>query len=178
MIRVVNRLLVLILGFALLVGGLLVIIEGAWNWTNSGFVVLPGSQWLKSFETTPWSDKSTILWSLAGAVVGLILVLLEIRPHRKRVVSFSTDTSGKWQLLRRSTEAHLQRRLEAQVPTSPIRARLKPGARRWSLRLTARAASSSRPTLEAAGRKELAALHAPGSSRVQVTTTGKDKQQS
>ena len=42
--RVVNRLLVFVVGAALLAGGVLVIIEGIWTWTNSGFVWIPGDQ--------------------------------------------------------------------------------------------------------------------------------------
>ena len=171
MIRLMNRLLALILGAALIVGGVLVIVEGIWNWTNSGFVVIPGRTWLSSFKTTSWSEPLSIVLSLAGAVLGLILLFLQLRPHPHRTIPYRTETAGSWQILRRSAESHLQRRLSAQVPVSPIKARLKPQARRWQLNVTAGAASSSAPALESAGQSELALLHAPGASRVRVRTT-------
>jgi hypothetical protein len=176
MIRLGNRLLVLVLGVVLLAGGLLIIIEGVWNWTNSGFVWIPGSEWLHSFETTAWSDRHVVLWSLVAVVVGVLLLVLELRPQRPRVLKLDVESPGEWLVLRRSTEGHLQRRLEAKVPTKPIKTRLKPRPRGWTLKLKANAAASTRPELEAAGRAELAAMHAPSTSRVQVRTLGPKSQ--
>src|ERR1700677_2873857 len=119
MIRVGNRLLAFVLGALLIGAGLLVIIEGVWTWTNSGFVWIPGEQWLRSFETTPWSDTLVIAASAAVAVLGLGLLLLEVRSPRARVLPYHTDTPIEWLLLRRSTERHLSRRL-ARVPTSGV----------------------------------------------------------
>ncbi len=168
--RVFNRLFALVLGVAVAAGGVLMIIEAIWTGTNSGFVWIPGNEWLTSFKTTSWSSTANIAISIAVAVVGLILLLAEIRPQRKRVAKYSTD-SGNWLLLRRSTENHLQRRLAAEVATSPIKVRLKPRALRWRLKVKARAAGTTRPVLEAAARKELARLHAPDSSRIDVKAT-------
>ena len=110
--------------------------------------------------------------SVGVAVVGLILLVFEVRPHRQRIARFDTD-HDTWLLVRRSTESYLARRLTTAVPTSPIKARLKPKGR-WRLKVTARAASSTRATLEAAAKSELARLHAP-EARVQVKTTGRAK---
>ncbi len=167
---VVNRLLALVIGAVLVAGGLLVIIEAIWTWTGSGFVWIPGHEWLTSFKTTPWSDSLVIAISIGVAIVGLVLLFVEVRPHPKRAAGFATDRDT-WLLLRRSTEASLSRRLKASVPVSRIRARLSPRGR-WRLKVSARAASSSRPTLEAAARAEMERLHAP-KARVQVRTTGK-----
>jgi len=171
MIRLFNRIVALVLGLALAAAGVVVIIEAVSTWTSSGFLVVPGTSWLKSFETTPWSAPIVIAISSGVAVVGILLLVFEVRPERKRVVPYQTDTAGEWQLMRRSTETHLQRRLTAQVPTSPIKARLKPG-RKWSLAVKARSAASTRSVLETAGKSELHALHAPENSQVQVKTTG------
>jgi hypothetical protein len=169
--RVFNRLFALVLGVALAAVAVLVVIEAIWAWTNSQFVWIPGHQWLASFKSTPWSATIVIAVSVAVAAAGLILVLVEVRPQRKRHAEFVTAT-GDWFLLRRSTEAHLQRRLAAQVPTSPAKVRLEPRSLRWRLKVTARGASSTKPALQAAARDELRRLHAPGSSKVEVTTTG------
>jgi hypothetical protein len=171
MIRVFNRLVLLIVGLGLTAGGLLVIIEAVWAWSGSGFVWIPGHHWLSSFETTAWSKPVVIGVSVTVAVVGAGLLVAQVVPQRGRVAPFRTDRAGEWQLLRRSTEAHLQRRLAVDVPTTPVRARLKILRRSWTLSVRARAATSSRPALEAAARAELAGLHAPGDSRVRVVTT-------
>lgn len=172
MIRLFNRLVALIFGLALAAGGVLVIVEGIWTWTNSGFVWIPGDEWLLSFKTTPWSATEVIVISAMVAAFGLLLFLFEVRPQRKRVMAYRTDTGGEWLLLRRSTEGRLRRRLSQQVAPRSIKARLKPRARRWSLKINARAAPSSRPVIETAARDELALLHAPQGSDVRVKTVG------
>jgi hypothetical protein len=172
--RVFNRLLVLALGVTIVAAGLLVILEAIWTWTNSGFVWIPGREWLNSFKTTSWSAPIVITVSIAVAAAGFLLVLAEIRPQRKRHAPFSTD-QGSWLLLRRSTEAHLQRRLATQVPVSPIKVRLTPRALRWRVKVTARAASTTKPALRDAAQTELGRLHAPSTSRIDVITTGATK---
>jgi hypothetical protein len=172
--RVFNRLLVLALGVALAAAGVLVILEAIWTWTNSGFVWIPGREWLNSFKTTSWSAPIVIAVSIAVAAAGFLLVLAEIRPRRKRHAPFSTGR-GDWRLLRRSTEAHLQRRLATQVPVSPIKVRLTPRPLRWRVKVTARGGSTTKPALRDAAQVELARLHAPSTSRIDVITTGANK---
>lgn len=167
---IVNRLLALVVGAAVAAGGLLVIIEAIWAWTGSGFVWIPGQEWLTSFKTTTWSDNLPIAISIGVAVIGFILVLAELRPRRPRVAPFESDRDT-WLLLRRSTEGYLNRRLERAVPTSPIRTRINPRGP-WRVRVTARAAASTRPALDAAVKAELERLHAPR-ARVRIRTTGK-----
>ena len=172
MITVFHRVLLAVIGLILAAGGALVIIEAIWAWTGNGFVWIPGDAWLSSFEHTAWSDPATIAISVGVGVLGLLLFAFEVFPRRPRVVPFATDGQGEWVLLRRSAEAHLQRRVAAEVPASPIRARLKTGQLRWTLRIRARAAPSTKPALERRGQAELAALRAPAASRVRVDTTG------
>jgi hypothetical protein len=173
MFGLTNRLVALVVGAVLIAGGALVVVEAVWAWTGSGFVWIPGQAWLTSFKTTPWSYNVAIAISIGVAIVGFLLLVIEVRPRRNRVAHYQTD-HGTWLLLRRSTEAHLSRRLETAVPTSPIKTRLSPRSLRWRLTVTARAARSTRPALEAAARAELDRLHAP-SVRVQVRTTGAKK---
>ena len=166
---VVNRLLAFVVGAVLVAGGLLVMIEAIWAWTGSGFVWIPGREWLVAFKTTSWSDNLAIAISIGAAVVGFLLFVAEVRPHRRRLARFDTDHDSWW-LQRRSTESYLARRLEKVVPTSPIKTRLNPrGA--WRVTVTAKAAASTRPTLDGAARTELEHLHAP-KARVRVRTTG------
>lgn len=172
--RVFNRLLALALGVAIVAAGVLVILEAVWTWTNSGFVWIPGREWLDSFKTTSWSASIVIAVSVAVAAAGLVLLLAEVRPQRKRHAPFSTD-QGNWLLLRRSTEAYLQRRLATQVPVSPIKVRLKARALYWRLKVRARAASTTKPALRDAAQTELVRLHAPSGSKIDVTTTGVKK---
>jgi hypothetical protein len=165
-----NRLVALILGAALAAGGFLVVIEAVWTWTGSGFVWIPGQEWLSSFKATGWSDNVAIGISVGVAVAGFLLLVAELRPQRPRVARFETD-HDTWLLQRRSTESSLARRLGTTVPTTPIKTRLNAGDH-WRLKVSAPAAASTRPALEAAARTELERLHAP-ETRIRVKTTGK-----
>ena len=169
--RVFNRLFLLVLGLALVAAGVLVVIEAVYAWTGSGSVGAFVPQWLATFKTTPWSAPIVIAISAAVGAAGLVLVLVEVRPQRKRHAVFATD-GGEWLLLRRSTEGHLQRRLAAQVPVGAVKVRLTPRSVRWRLKVRARAASATRPALQGAAQGELGRLHAPDASTVEVTTTG------
>jgi hypothetical protein len=169
--RVFNRLFLLVVGVALALAGVLVVIEAVSAWAGSGFVGAPVGQWLSTFKATPWSAPIVIAISAAVAVAGFILLLAEVRPQRKRHAEFATS-SGHWLLLRRSTEGHLQRRLRAAVPVDVVKVRLSPRSLRWRLKVRARAAPSAKPDLQSAAREELGRLHAPGSSTVQVATSG------
>jgi hypothetical protein len=172
-VRAINAVLGLLVGIALAAGGALVIIEAAWTWTGSGFVWIPGGEWLQSFKTTAWSDNEVVAISVAVAAVGLILLLVEIRPHKKRTARFATD-KGDWALMRRSTEAHLERRLQSTVPTSPIKTRITPKVRRWRVEVKAKAAASTEPILQDATQSELTRLRAPGAQvKVKASGTGK-----
>ncbi len=174
MTRLINRLLVFLVGVALAGGGLLVIIEVIATGTSSGFVWVPGDQWLSSFKMTAWSATIVIAVSVAVAAVGLVLLVFEARPHPKRTAPFPTDGTGEWFLLRRSTEAHLTRRLAAEVPV-PVKAKLKPRKTRWSLKVRAKGSGSIREALETAGQSELSRLKAPDRSKVKVTISGDDR---
>jgi hypothetical protein len=169
--RVFNRLFLLVLGVALVAAGVLVVVEAVYAWTGSGPVGAFVPQWLATFKTTPWSAPIVIAISAAVAAAGLVLLLVEVRPQRKRLAVFATD-SGDWLLLRRSTEGHLQRRLAAAVPVDVAKVRLTPRSVRWRLKVRARAASSAKPVLHSAAQDELGRLRAPGSSTVEVATSG------
>ena len=172
MMTVFNRILLTVIGLVLIAGGALVIIEAIWAWTGNGFVWIPGATWLSSFKSTAWSDPAAIAISIGVGSLGLLLLIFEVVPRRPRVAPFPTDNVGEWLLLRRSTEGHVARRVAARVPTSPIKARLNPRPRRWTLRIKARAAASSRPALEHAANAELTALRAPEASTIRVNTAG------
>ena len=174
MSRLVNRVLVFLIGAVLLGGGVLVAIEAVSTWSNSGFLWIPGRQWLRSFETTAWSSTVVIAISAAVGGIGLVLFIAEAKPKRKRLLQYRSASDGPAALLllRRPTEAHLARRVALQVPVSPVKARLAPRAGAWNVSISAEAASTSRPLLESAVQGELDALGAPSKRRLRIRTRG------
>lgn len=171
MMRLVNRLLGLVIGAGSAALGVLTLIEGVRTGIDGGFVWIPGDHWLATLQATSWSATSVIAVCALVAAVGLVLLAVELRGAQRRLIDHPSPGPGSWKLQRRSTEAHLQRRLAAQVATKPIKTRLRPRRRRWRLHVKAIAAASSRAAIEAAARAEPARLRAPQASKVTVKTT-------
>ncbi|MDQ6837764.1 MAG: hypothetical protein M3137_05350 [Actinomycetota bacterium] len=169
----INRLAGLIVGAIIAAVGVVMVVEGIRTGIDGSFEWIPGNDWLTTLQTTAWSATTVIVVAAIAAAAGVIVLAAEVRPRRKRLVTVAGPGPGTWKLVRRSAEGHIQRRLAAQVPTKPIKVRLRPGRRRWRLKVKARSASASRSLLEATGRSELAALGAPERSKVTVKTRRK-----
>jgi hypothetical protein len=170
--RVFNRLLVFALGIALTALGFIVAVEAVWTGLGYRFLWFPGSQWLHTLRTTPWSTRSVLTGAAIASALGLILVAAEVRPVKKRLVRTLSEQDDTWLLHRRSTEHRVRRNLEASVPRSPIKIRLRGSPRRWRLAVQANAAASTKPELEAAAQEELKTLGAPSGCTVTARTTG------
>ena len=160
--RVFNRLFVFVIAVALAGLGFIVAVEAVW--TGLGYRVLwfPGNDWLSTLRTTSWSTRSVEVGAAAAALTGLVLVILEVRPWRRRLVPTHIDNEDTWLLNRRSTERLVHRQLQRQVPTAPITARLRIGVLRWSSTLRAHAPASTRPVLETAAKRTCSARSAVG----------------
>ncbi len=51
------------------------------TWTNSGFLWIPGKQWLSAFKTTQWSAPIVVGVSIGVAVAGFLLFIIQVRPQ-------------------------------------------------------------------------------------------------
>ncbi len=169
--RVFNRLLVFALGMALAGLGFIAMVEAIWTGLGYQFLWFPGQAWLRTLQTTSWSTRSVEVGAAIAAFAGLVLLVAEIRPWRKRLARTEAGGDGVWLLHRRSTEQLLSRRVAREVPATPIKARLSIGSRRWKLSLRTHASASRAPALRAAAEAELARLGAPVSSKVLVRTS-------
>ena len=169
--RVFNRLLIFALGVALAGLGFIATVEAVWTGLGYRLLWFPGQAWLRTLQSTAWSTRSVEIGAAIAAFVGMVLLVAEIRPWRKRLVRTGADGDGVWLLHRRSTEQLLSRRVARQVVSGPIKARLSIGAQRWKLSLRTHVAASNAPALRAAAEAELARLGAPARSKVFVHTT-------
>lgn len=169
--RLFNRLVVFALGVVLAAAGFIIAVEALWTGLGYRFLWFPGQTWLHSLRASAWSDQIVMVGAAIAAVVGLILLVVELRPWPTRLARSSIQEHDTWLIERRSAEQYLRRAVQREVPRSPIKADLTIGRRRWNLRLRARAVASTRPDLEAAGQQELEKLGAPKDSKVGVRTT-------
>ena len=169
--RIFNRLAVFALGVILAGVGFIVAVEAVWTGLGYRFLWFPGRTWLHSLRTSAWSDRTVMVGAAIAAAVGLILLVVELRPWPPRLARSSIQEQDTWLIQRHSAEQYLRRAVQQEVPRSPIKADLAIGRRRWNLRLRVRAAASTKPDLVAAGQQELEKLGAPEGSKVTVRTT-------
>jgi hypothetical protein len=166
-----NRLAVFALGVIVAGVGFIVAVEAVWTGLGYRFLWFPGQTWLHSLRTSAWSDRAVMVGAAIAAAIGLLLLVVELRPWPPRLARSSMQERDTWLIQRHSAEQYLRRAVQREVPRAPVKADLKINRRRWNLTLRARAAASTKPDLVAAGQQELEKLGAPKGSKVTVRTT-------
>jgi hypothetical protein len=143
-----NRLLSLLLGVALAVAGVIVVIEVILAAAGESFVLLPANRWLGWLKATSWSAASVMAILAAMTLVGLLLLLAELRPCRSRRIRAPMVGRGEWWLLRGSAEAYLRRDLESKTVANRVRPTLSTRGGPWRVRLKVDARESATPEIE------------------------------
>jgi hypothetical protein len=169
--RLLNRLLVFALGVVLGAVGFIMAVEAVWTGLGYRFLWFPGQSWLHALRTSAWSDRSVMVGGAIAAAVGLLLLVIELRPWPQRVARSSIQEKDTWLIQRQSAEKYLRRAVQHEVPRSPLKVDLAITRRRWNLKLRVQAAPSTKPELLAAGQHQLEKLGAPKGSKVVVRTT-------
>ena len=80
--RLLNRPLALILAAALTVAAIIVIIEVIAAAVNHGPIVLHWTTWYHWAHKTRWNQVVVRVWSAVLIVIGVVILILELRPHR------------------------------------------------------------------------------------------------
>jgi hypothetical protein len=156
--RALNRLLSLLLGLALAVAGVIVVIEVILAAAGDPFVALPANRWLGWLKATPWSAASVMAILAAMTLVGLFLLLAELRPWRSRRIRAPVGGRGEWWLLRSSTEAYLRRELESKTVANRVRPKLSTRGGPCQVRLKVHASDAARAEIEQRTREALQEL--------------------
>lgn len=159
--RVFNRLLVVLMGLALIGAGVIAALEVVLAGVGQGFVWVPGRSWLHELRTTPWSASPVVIAFSVLAGVGVLLFVVEIRPWRERRVPLDVAGAGRWWLLTSSLEAALRRRIAEVSDDRRSRAKVKTRGRRWRIRLSASASQEAGRSFEQVARAEMARLGCP-----------------
>jgi hypothetical protein len=173
--RAFNRVLSLLLGLALLAGGLLVAAEVAAGLLGRGALVIPARRWADALRATTFTDPAARVVFAVVAVVGLVLFVVEARRWPKRRVPLADDQQRAWWLLRRSLEQHLGRAVTTGTGATGARARVRPQRRRLRVRLDADVAPAARPAVEQHAAKVLEQLIGPDRSQIRVRIRRRDR---
>jgi hypothetical protein len=166
--RTTNRILSALLGLVLLAVGLAVAIETALIAWGGRPAVVPVDRWYASLRGLRFADGPFLVTAAITALVGLLLVILQLRPWPPERVQTSAGESPPLSIARRSVEHRVElaaARAGVEHPASAVRGR--PG--RWRVRLRGVAWPDQRDAVMAAVRAELDRLYAPPDTPVSVT---------
>lgn len=109
--RIINRLLGMLLGLALLAGGLLAVVETVLAFTQRPPWLVPYDQWTPVLADLTWDDRTLMAVAALLVLGGLLLVVLQLWPGRPIALRLvedapnrlaAMDSRGLQDLLRRS----------------------------------------------------------------------------
>lgn len=172
--RVFNRLLALLVALVLIGAGLWALAISIGHALNIGW--RPGwlhffdqslHQGLQTVATFPLADWRVLAAAAGLVVLGLLLLLLELRPWPPLIVFLAEDDTAKWWLHRATFEGALRSLVAKETAASGVRARLR-GRRSWRLRVDATASPQVREEIEQLVRSSVERLGRAGDSAIRV----------
>jgi hypothetical protein len=166
--RTTNRILSTLLGLVLLLAGLAVAIEAGLIAWGGRPAVVPADRWYAALRELRLADVRFLGTAAVVALVGLVLVLLQLRPWPPELVQTSAGDHPPLAIARRSVEQRVAlaaARAGVEHPASAVRGR--PG--RWRVRLRGVAWPDRQDAVMAAVRAELDRLYAPPDTPVTIT---------
>jgi hypothetical protein len=173
-VRIFNRLLALLLALGLIVGGVWALAISIAHALNIG----SRPSWLHLFDqslhqslqtlATLQLDDLRVLAAAAGLVVlGLLFLLLELRPWPPLIVFLDEDDTARWWLHRATFERVLRSLVVNETSATGARARLR-GRRRWRLSIAANASPQLHTEIEQLVRSSLERLGRTEDSSIRV----------
>ena len=89
--RLLNRPLAFILAAALAVAAIIVIIEVISKGVGHGPLVLHWTTWYHWAKRTHWNQTVIVVWSAILIVIGLLILIIELKPRRVTRLSLRSD---------------------------------------------------------------------------------------
>lgn len=172
--RVFNRLLALLLALLLIGVGLWALAISFAHALNIGW--RPGwlhffdqslHQGLQNISSLQLADGRLLAAAVGLVVLGLLLLLLELRPWPPLIVFLDEDETARWWLHRATFEGVLRSLVVKETTATGARARLR-GQRRWRLSVDANASPQLRAEIEQLVRASLERLGRAGDSTIRV----------
>lgn len=158
--RAVNRALSLLLGLALLGGGVLTAVESVLVVLDRSPWVLPTRDWYASLTGTRLGDSAVLVASLVLALVGLVLLAAELRPAPSSRLPLELGWTGA-SLERRSAQRRLAAAANEVRGVHGAHARVRVRRGQWRVRMAVRVRDEDRDGVQDRLWAELAHLHAP-----------------
>jgi hypothetical protein len=167
-VRAFNRVLSLLLGLALIAGGLLMVVEVMTAFVRDTPWPIRVDRWAATLRQQTFADTVPRVVFLAAAAAGLILLVAEVRPRPKRSLALTADDQRSWWLHRRSAERQVARAIRSGTSATTAKARLRPRGSSWRLRVGVTASPEARPDIEQRARAAVQRLGGPQDVPVRV----------
>jgi hypothetical protein len=156
--RTTNAILSTLLGLLLLIVGIGVVVEMAV--IALGWQQAPLASWYATLRDATFADSRFLTTALVAALVGLALIILELRPRAPQRVQTNAAAGPPLSIPRRSVEHRVDSAAaEAGVARAHSMVRGRPD--RWRLRLYGVAEPDQRDAVMTAVQAELERLDAP-----------------
>jgi hypothetical protein len=166
--RGVNRVASALLGLVLILVGLFVVLVMSLVAAGSSPRWLPLDHTYARLMRTTVGNHAVLITSIVVGVVGLLVLLVELRPWRPdRLLAGRTDTTPWW-LSRRSVERRTTTMAQSVPGVSRVRAKARGRPKRWHLRVQAEGLSDKREDVNRAVRDELARLDIDDRTPVEI----------
>ncbi len=123
---VVNRMLALVLGLALLVAGVVTVTEVVAARLGRPSWVVPTSAWDQTLGALRWDDSRVVMVLIALLVIGLLLLGLELWPRQPQVLALQPASPHRTAAVdRRGLQEHLRQIVaeDPSVTTASVQAR-------------------------------------------------------
>ncbi|GAA2108290.1 DUF6286 domain-containing protein [Actinomadura alba] len=168
--RAFNRIATLVLSLVLIAGGLFIAVQAVLAALRHAPWLLPLRRWHAALTSTPLGDRLAVILMGAVGLLGLALLIAELRPWRPSrlpVHPATADAGSEWWVLRRPAE-RLLADAAARIPgVNSARVRLR-GRHRWKVDVLAEARDEDRTEIAEAIDGELDRLAAPAPVRVRL----------
>jgi hypothetical protein len=166
--RVLNRLAAAVLGLALLAFGLLVAVEAILFGAGRPAWLLPLNRWYAGLTTTTYADPLVRDVAIVLAVVGLLILLLQLRPWPPDQLVVGGDGVARWRVRRRSVERQVAREVDRLTSVVGATASVRGRPDLWRVRVHALARPEQRDEVRQAARAALDRLAAPAEVGLRV----------
>jgi hypothetical protein len=159
--RPLNRIAAAVLGVLLIALGVVAAVELAV--AASHHAVWPPwlARWLTSWTTTTIGNRLVFVVAIIVAVVGLLILLLQVRRWRPDRLPTGDSGQGVWWVSRRTVERRARASAGALSGVRRPQADVVGGLRHWRVRVSAEARPEQREPVEESLRRELGLLDLP-----------------
>lgn len=158
-----NRLASLLLGLVVAAVGVLIGLEAVMVLRGDAPMLLPLSGWYRQLRELTFGDGVVLAVAIGLAVLGLVLLIVQLRPWRPVRVPVTVDED--WYVQRRGAERGVVQAVDGVYGVTQAKVRV---GKRWRCRVWAAGDAGSRSEVTAVVTDELERMSAPDDHRIRV----------